>query len=218
MMEPLISYINEAVITNTDGYYRTVTLLRHENIDCANLTEDEFVELMRADLEKVLDEYKGIIHGEIVQDLKDYVARRTKEAEEFAARKWKTDKRRQEYVKRAIFNAENDRGRLREQGIFFDFKPDVRQGIPGVCILSPESSDQQLRSCYKELVDSKWWKKGKGWVFKYECGKNSLRHSFRPWIDLIMDESSSAERKREQKALDDAIQDWYDSKGPYTGD
>ena len=219
MMEPLASYINEAVTINTDGYYRTVTLLRHENIDCPNLTQEEFIELMHADLEKALDEYKNTIHGEVIQNHKDYVARRTKEAEEFAAKKWKTDKRREEYVKRAIFNAENDKWSLREAGIFFDFQPDVSQGIPGVCILTPDSDDNHLARCFEEQAKTKWWKKATGWVFKYECGKNSLRHSFRPWIELIMDESSSAERKREQEALDNAISAWYGGQaGHWTGD
>lgn len=209
MIEPLANYLNEAIEINSDGYYRTVTLFRHENVDCPNLTQEEFIAMMRADLKKALDEYENTIHGEAVQSHKDYVARRTKEAEEFAAKKWKTDKRRQEYVQRAILNAENDKWHLRKEGIFFDFKPDVRQGIPGVCILSPDSDDNKLARCYEEQAKSKWWKKATGWAFKYECGKNSLRYSFRPWIELITDESTAAERKREQKALDDAISAWY---------
>lgn len=218
MMEHLTSCINEAVTINTDGYYRTVTLLQHKNIDCPNLTQDEFIELMQADLEKALDEYKNIIYGEVVQSRKDYVAYRTKEAEEFAAKKWKTNKRREEYVQRVIFNAENDLWHICEAGIFFDFKPNVTEYIPGVCILSPGDDDNKLARCFEKQTESKWWKKATGWVFKYECGKDSLRHSFRPWIELIMDESSSAERKREEKALDDAISAWYGRQGSWTGD
>lgn len=218
-MEPLISYINEAIEINKNEYYRTVTLLRHENIDCPNLTVDEFVEMMHQDLEKALDEYKNAIHGEIKQDHKSYVEYRTKEAEEFAAKKWKTDKRRQEYVKRAIFNAENDTWRLREAGIFFDFRPDIDVASPQVCTISPSSSDKDLALCFKEVSKSKWWQKATGWVFKYECDKKTLRYSFRPRIDLIMDESSTAERKREKEALDNAISAWYGgSAGHWTGD
>lgn len=218
-MEPLYNYLREAVEINSDGYYRTVTLVRRENIKCAELTADQFVEMMWEDLENALDEYKNLNHGEAIERHKEYVERRVKEAEAFAAKKWKTDKRRQEYIDRAKFNAENDTWHLREKGIAFDFHPGVDNGIPGVCILSPTNvTEQQLKACFDKVSAAKWWKKGTGWALKYKCAKDSFRNSFRGEVVLLMDESSTAERKQEQKSLDNAIQAWYNGRGTYAGD
>lgn len=217
-MEPLLSYINEAVDINNDGYYAVVTLVRHDGLDCANMAADKFVDLLAADLEKATDEYKGLVHGEAKENRQKYIARISREAKEFAALRWKTDKRRQEYIDRAVFNAENAKKYLYENYISFDFLTDPSVSRPMVCTgLSQDTPEVDLKKCFNEVSKSKYWAKATGWTFKYECSKNSRMHSFRPWIELILDESTTAERKREQDMLNKSIEDFY--KGTkYWGD
>lgn len=219
-MKSLSNYLIEALqVERTNGSYRTVVLLRHEGINTSNLSKEEFIQLMKEDLQNAQALYSKEVRAARETTKPAYMERKRQEAEEFANKKWKTDKRKQEYIDNALANAEEVWNNFKTD-IFFDFKPDVRNGIPGVCILKSDTPDSQLGRCYEELAKSKWWQYGKGWAFKYECGMSTLLYSFRPWIDLLMNESEAEERKREQKRLDDEIQAWYDRKGSggYTGD
>ena len=216
-MKPLSNYLAEALeIEKTNGSYRTVVLLRHEGIETGKLTKEEFIELMKADLKKATSDYLKAIRGDQERNKHDYMDRRRKEAEEFASKKWKTDAKRQQYIDNAMTNAESLYKDM-DGSIFFDFKPDVGLGLPGVCILDDSTPDSQLGMCFDKLAETKWWQYGTGWAFKYECHTNSLISSFRPWIDLLMDESHTAERRRDQEHLDKAVSDYY-AKATYTGD
>jgi len=221
-MQPLINYVREAVqIDKTSKGYRTVTILRHEDIDIPNLSKEEFIRLMKEDLQKAQAEYSKLVAPENERSKQRYIEYRLNDARNFAERKWKTERKRQEYIKNAEERIRKEAERFgSSDDMFWDFKPHVDNGIPGVCILRADTGDNQLARCYEEWVTSKWWKKGTGWAFKYECRDKSLISCFRPWIDLLMDESSTAERKREQQNLDQAIADWYASvpSGGYTGD
>jgi hypothetical protein len=220
-MKSLSQYINEkAEITNIRGDYRDVILVRHSGIDCANLTEDEFVDLMWADLEEALDEYKGLVHGETVEKRAEYIQRRVKEAEEYAEKRWKKNiQKRQEYISRAKFNAENDKwGLCGESGISFDFNPEVSNETPQCCILNPTRvTDKQLRECYRVIQKSAWWKKSQGWLFRYTCYKHTFKPSFPAQIDLILSPSQSAEKRQAEEDLAKYISSWYE-EGKYMGD
>ena len=221
-MKTFENFLGEALeISEISGGYRIVTLLKHEGLDLVNMTEDDFVMLMSEDLKKAYQEYEQVRTPERAANKMKAIEREIEYAQKYAERKWKTQKKRDEYMAEFKVNIEKryaDYGKT--DRLFFDFKPEVGNGLPGVCVLKPDTDERQLRACFDELVKSRWWKKGTGWAFKYEASKYDLATHFRPWIELIMSESDAAQRRKEQKMLDDSIAAYYDSvgSGGYTGD
>ena len=224
-MKDLKNFINEAVefetIKTEYREYGVVTLVRRENVDCANISKEDFVKFIREDINTAVEEYAKIVKPLNDQKVKDSIEREIKNAISFAEKKWKTQKKRDEYVENAKKNIENKKWYLEDpKRIFFDFKPDTgRMGIPVVCTLSYDSDDKQLERCYEELVNGKYFKRGTGWAFKYESrSKDKINvYSFRPYVDLLLNESDREEQKRDAKNLSDSIERFY-SNSNYWGD
>lgn len=225
-MQSLKEYVMEnadfEIIKTEYREYGVVTLVRRENVDCANISKEDFVKFMAEDLKTAVDEYAKICKPINDQRKKDLIERDVKAAIKFAEKKWKTQKKRDEYVENARKNAEAKKWYLDDpKRIFFDFKPDKgKMGIPEVCILRGEGTDdKQLERCYDELQDSKYFKKGTGWAFKYEShAKDKIStYAFRPYVDLLLDESDRAEQKRDEENLTKAIDAFY-AHSNYWGD
>lgn len=221
-MKTFENFLGEALeIAEIFGGYRIITLLKHDGLDLTNMTEDDFVILMSEDLKRAYNEYERVRTPERTADKMKAIEREMVYAKKYAERKWKTQKLRDEYMDKFKTNIEK---RYESWGktdrLQFDFKPEVGNGLPEVCVLRPDADERQLRACFDELVKSRWWKKGTGWTFKYEASKYDLATHFRPWIELIMSESDAAQRRKEQKMLDDGIAAYYASAGSggYTGD
>jgi len=216
----------------SDGY-RVATILSRK-VNTANLTNDEFISAIKADLKEANSAYKALLIPSLVEwrtkSNEQYVERMTRVAKEYAVKMWKTEKRRAQYIEKEVALAkERAESSLKslyseiERGLydlFFDFQPEPGNSIPGVCILKEDSSDMQLERCFEILRETEWWKKASGWVLKYECGKDSVRSGFRPWIELILDEETQKRRDAQQKSIDDEIMAYYANKksGEYCGD
>ena len=225
-MKKIVDYINEAVefekVKSTFGRdMGVVTLLRHEDIDCGNLSEEEFVSLMKADLDKAIVEYAGICKEYNDKVIADRVEKAKKDAIAYAEKKYKKQSYKDKYIQNAIKNAEDSKWFLENpENIFFDFWPEKGQnGIPGVCILTKKSTESQLKQCYEKLQGSKYFKKATGWAFKYESkDKDALSIcSFRPYIDVIIDDDLRSEQARDEKRLADSIEKFYAGSN-YWGD
>ena len=225
-MKSLNRYINEAaeleLIKTEYREYGVVTLVRREDIDCANISKEDFVKFIGEDLKTAVDEYCKIAQPINDQRKKELVERDVEAAIKFAEKKWKTAKKRNEYIENARKNSEAKKWWLDDpKRIFFDFKPDKGDmGINDVCILRGEgTNEQQLEKCYEEVKDSKYFKKATGWAFKYESRQKDKisTYAFRPYVDLLLDESTRAEQKRDEEKLANAIQSFY-SNSDYWGD
>ena len=121
-MKSLSNYLIEALqVERTNGSYRTVVLLRHEGINTSNLSKEEFIQLMKEDLQNAQALYSKEVRAARETTKPAYMERKRQEAEEFANKKWKTDKRKQEYIDNALANAEEVWNNFKTD-IFFDFK------------------------------------------------------------------------------------------------
>lgn len=203
------------------GNYRTIILLTHNG---ANFRQDEntFVDYMSDLLHLATDKYCNLVKEEIEQCFANRRTDALKYAIKFAERKWKTEKKRQEYVDTKM--AEYDEQQLKVKHkfpnnlIFFDFWPGPHHGMPGVCSgLAVDTSDETLHCAWKHLHNNEWFNKGFGLVFKYETRKDSYLYSSRPWIEVIMSEEDKAAAEAGQKAIDDDISAFY-ANSRYCGD
>lgn len=222
-MIALSNYIAESIkVEDKPGSsnYKIVTLYERE-VDCSKLTEDDFVSMMTEDVKAACDAYNEYVKKDREESKQAYINRMVANARKFAESKWKTEKRRQLHLDDAIAKANAEvASKHWNKGIdSFDFKPDERENsIPEVCIIRPEKMDEtKLRKCFNELCAGPYFKKALGWKFKYEASKNGWGYAFRPYIDMILDESTAAEREADKEHLADSIARFY-SNSNYWGD
>ena len=212
--------------------YRIATILE-TRVNTTNLSRTDFIRIMHENLIRANTEHRTLADPESIQRQKNWeqskIETTIKYATQFAEKKWKTEKKRNEYVdakvKEAWDEIDEDRKKFEERlprtnNLFFDFEPKPDQGIPGACVLNYDASDEHIGRCYDELTKYDWWTKAKGWSMKYTCTKTSVHADFRPWIEYILDDETRAEWKAQQKAIDSAIIAYYASKksGEYVGD
>lgn len=223
-MKSLNSYILESYEIEKNkklgGKYVTVTLLRHENLDLANMSKKDFIKFILEDYKKAVEEYKPICDKLNDDYRKSYVYNQINAATHFAEKKWKTEKKRKEYIDNIRKNAEEAKIYMEQpERIFFDLKPDKGQmGISSYCIIDNESNEESLAKCYDEMQASKYFKKGIGWAFKYDASsKDRLSVAFRPYIDILLNESDAAEQQRDAEMLSKAVEDFYKNTN-YWGD
>lgn len=222
-MKSLNQYITEAVkfdvIKNQYREYGVVTLVRRENVDCASLSKDDFIKLMTEDLTKAVEEYETICNKLNDEKRKEVIEREMQKAIAFAEQKYKTQRGKDKYIENARKNAGKMIYLLDPKQIFFDFKPDKGEFDGGYTIKANGDYKDQLSKCYDVLVKSKYFKKGIGWAFKYESNtKDKIgTFAFRPYIDLLVDETTHAEQERDKERLAQSVNDFY-SKSNYWGD
>ena len=224
-MKSIKEFINEAaefeLIKTEYREYGCVTLVRHENLDLANMTKKQFVKLMSADLKEAIEEYSKIVKPLNDEALKKNIEREVAKATKFAETKYKTQRGKDKYIENARKNAEAKKWYLEDpERIFFDFQPDKgSMGIPMDCILKAKTDEEQLSKCYDYLSKNKYFKKATGWAFKYETNSKTEAsyYAFRPYVDLLLDESDRAEQKRDEEMLTQAVQDFYKNSN-YWGD
>lgn len=223
-MKTLKEYLIESMsIENIEGRI-VVTLVRREGLDLANLSEDDFIKYIKEDFATACKEYDKAVSSLNDKEIEAYRERELKAAEQYAAGKWKTDKKKNEYIDKVRStvetNIKNGVGYWKNNSsrMFFDLKPDADMGIRRECIIDRDSDDKSLKIAYEEMQKSKFFKKGTGWAFKYWANsKDNLTYNFRPYIDILMDESNRAEQKRDKRNLSAAVDDFY-SNTNYWGD
>ena len=220
-MKNLQSYIIESIEweqTRESGY-GVMTLVRHENLDLSSLSEEDFIKYMLEDFNQAVEEYSKICKPLNDKRIADNIEREIKQAIKFAEKKWKTQKKRDEYIENIRKNAQEKKWYLEDpKRIFFDLKPDKgNMGIRQECIIDSKSNEKTLKIAYEEMQKSKYFKKGTGWAFKYDAYGKDKAYSFRPYIDILLDENDRAEQKRDEENLSNAISDFYANTN-YWGD
>lgn len=212
-MKTIDKYISESIEiekSSTDLDYCTVVLLRHPNLDCKNMTEDEFVELISNDFKAACKEYDNVIEPYNKAELESEKAFRLKQYTEYAEKHWKRQANRDKYIANMMANTESIYFHPSKIE-FFDFDPHqgAESGIPYDCIISNKSTEASLRKCFKELKKAKYFDKATGWAFKYTADQDTLRSGFRPWIDLDLGESARQELEADKKKLEDDMRRFY---------
>lgn len=204
--------------TNESGY-GVMTLVRRENLDLANLSEEDFIKFILEDFNTAVEEYSKICKPLNDKRIQDRIEYETKVAIKYAEKKWKTQKKRDEYVENIKKNAADKKIYLEDpKRIFFDLNPDKSQmGISQECIINAQSTEKTLKVAYKEMQKSKYFKKGTGWAFKYDSYGKDKNYVLRPYIDILLNESTRAEQKRDEETLSKAVQNFY-ANSNYWGD
>ena len=224
-MKSLTEFVREALEVEPSRFndMKVVTLLSRE-VKCKDLDEGTFVKYMIEDLEKAREEYRKAALPTELGNFEKRKQRAIEDATKFAETHYKRESSRAKYIAsiEANFNSEDFKKAWRND-IFFDFDPSLggTSGIPSVCVLNSKSGEDQLKKCFAELKKGKWFDKALGWKFKYESnvrdGKLTYLYSFRPYVDMILNESDSAEAQRDRQRLADDIDRFYAGSN-YWGD
>ena len=185
------------------------------SVECANLSKEEFVNLMSADLNAAREEYKEKNYPIKLEKHNEFEARCKKSWEDnawkIAKKNWKTLKYQQKFVDKKM--TEYKSGTFKFYGLeYFDMDlwPD-QNGIYGECVLHCDPvSNNQLEQCYDRIKDNKYFKSATGWnLVDYP--------SSRPQIELILPEDMQKMYEKEEKDLEDDIRRFY-ANTTYFGD
>lgn len=184
-------------------------LLITRNVDCATLSKELFVSMMTQDIRAAKVAYDNNHYekdlqyfNESIQNSIDYYI---KKAKEFAEKKWKTERKRNEYINKEtykIINEHKDRKFYYYGVTFFDFdlEPNTNS-LSGDCCIDIEKDIQtQLERCYEKIKDNRYWTRGLGW---------KLYADSRPQIELILSEEVQKEFDAEADALAEDIRRFY---------
>ena len=194
--------------------YPIICLYKHEGLDLANMTCDKFIKTMSEDLMKAQANYKELMAEPLRKARAEYLERERQDATKFAKSKWKTEKRQNQYIDEMMAKAEASSnytdGNLSR--IWFDIKPDKGQmGIAGCCSLYPGDPEGKLGRCFDEIKDSKYFRGGFGWAFRYEAHSRDYPFScFRPYIDILLPEELEREQKQDEEDLNESVAKFYE--------
>lgn len=192
--------------------YPVVCLLKHEGLNLASMTCDEFIKTMSEDLNKAQANYEELMAEPMRKARTEYLERERERHTKFAQSKWKTEKRQNKYIEEEMKKSKECSYYTKIESIYFDLKPDRGQmGIAGVCILKPNDTEKKLKLCFEEIKDSKYFKCGFGWAFRYEAHSiNYPSSSFRPYIDILLSEELEREQKQDEEDLNESVAKFYE--------
>jgi hypothetical protein len=197
--------------------YRTITLVSR-NINCSTITADEFIAAMFSDFLEAEEKYNDLYIPEWEAcKVKSYFNRINyirKWATGVAEKKWKTEKRRNIFIEDEVTKARENYNfdDFYYSLSFFDFDVNPgKMGISGDCCISyKELTPNKLLRCFESVKDNKYFKKAFGWKFTYEASNNSHRTCFRPHIELITDEETAAQMKKDAENLTESVRKFYE--------
>ena len=203
--------------------YRTIVLVKRDDIDCSSLSKEEFIYMLTEDYKKAVKRASDLLDEEHEENKKLSVERVRKVAEEYANSHYKRESSKKKYIENAVANElSRKRSRLYNVDWFdFDISFGKGSGIPSYCIVDKDTL-KFLGKIYDDLTNEEgyantFWKEATGWEFKYTAKKDSYHSCFRPWIDLIIEDNKKEEITKNKKNLANEINDFY-SKHNYWGD
>lgn len=199
--------------------YPIICLFKHDGLDLANMTKDEFIKTMSEDLVKAQANYKELMDEPMRKARAEYIESERERHTKFAKSKWKTERRQNKYIDEMMAKAEARDYYCNIKTIWFDIKPDKGQmGISGCCSIYPGDSEDKLGRCFEEIKDSKYFRGGHGWVFRYEGRSMEFPISCcRPDIDILLPDDLAEQQKQDEKNLNAAVAKFYEGTN-YFGD
>lgn len=213
---------------NDINYYCPTVVLTSVELDCSSITESEFIDIIKKYLTKANKEYKDLVIPKYREFITEQYANNLEfsidKAKTYAENKWKTEKRRNQYIEEVKENIKKDYNnrlaQLENVSIdFFDFDGNCGtvNGINSDCIIEINITDEHLKNCYKALQTTKYFNKAIGLEFKYGANPRTYEYLFRPYIDLILPEEVKKVLVKERENLEKYISSFYNSNN-YTGD
>lgn len=225
-MKTLYEYINEAVkVTALKDGYKLIELVSRKDVDCANLTKEQFYDLMMEDLEKAQDEYSRLVYDERKRNLEAIKKRKEDYIEKLVQARYKRKSKQDEYREKLRFDKRlTDYDLNQNATISFNLITKIDNGHPADTLsITAGNLRTKLDGTYSgglwdELQKSEWWKIGQGWSICYTANKDGFLPASRSSeIVILMPEDKMAEKKARQEALDRSIASWY-KDGGYMGD
>lgn len=193
----------------------TVLCTRTYKFNCGKLTAYRFIDDMMMDLISAKSRYDAInypIQEQRHQDrIKSLEQSTYNHAVKYAEKRWKTERRRKQYVEEEMKKLKTSAFKYRSITFFdFDVEP-WSNGISNDCILSYDKLDKDaLLRCFNRIRDNKYFKNAIGWKL--------VDHQYsRPQIELILPEDLRKEFDNDSKTLGEAISNFY-SNSNYWGD
>ncbi len=214
-------------ILNVNSSYPTV-VLTSVGMNCSSITEDEFIDTIKKCLAEASKEYKELV----VPKYKEFITEQyvgnlefsLNRAKTYAGNKWKTEKRRNQYIEEVKANIKKDYdnrlSKLENISIdFFDFDGNCGtiNGINSNCIIRNNVTDKQLKACFNTLQTTRYFNKAIGLEFKYDANPKTYTYSFRPSIELVLPEKVEKVAVKERENLEKCISSFY-SSNKYIGD
>ena len=219
-MKNISDYINEALETEKSHIsgYRNIILTRRENVDCANISEEDFCKFITEDIKLAAKIYDEENAEQDAKNAEERLEKRKKQIIDYANKRYKRESNRKKFIDAAIAIENLKENPFKHTLTFVDF--DVtpwENGISNACILHPDKIEEEAPICYKEIKDNKYFKRATGWVIKYAAMEGSVTAAFRPFIELIGDDLLKDEMEQDRERLKASIEKFY-SKSDYWGD
>lgn len=212
-MKPLYEYINETLIKNRNSNGLEVIYAMREGIDLKSITEEEFVQMMMEDAKDANESYKQDhkLMDQVLRLSKQYINNQIDSAIRYAEAKWKTEKKRQEYIEKAkeLINKEVDNQWFnKDRGVGFLALTYISNDYPGCALVNAVNlRERDLKSLLNELRRSKWWVGATGWKFTARSWKGDPRCNGL-FVEPISNSFSWNEYRKELIASSDAISSW----------
>ena len=132
-MKSLYEYISEAVkVSAWKAGYKLVELVSRDKVDCANLTKEEFYNLMIQDLETAQDEYSRLVYDERKRNIEAIKKRKMDYIEKLVQARYKRKSNQDAYREKLLFKQGGltDYDLNRDVNISFDFITKIDVGRP----------------------------------------------------------------------------------------
>lgn len=183
---------------------KIVVLVSRIGIDGSSLTRDEFIKLMRIDVEQANYLYDDLENLELHEAIQKYEDKRETEARAYAEKHWPNDPNMQDQwmilVETAIAEEIGKRYNPHLGGTSYDFQPDMSEnGIPGVCIFDGKTKGVQYGAAFDILSQQWWWKHLRGWKLCYETHQDCWHCFCRPSVVPILPKKIENVRIQEKK-------------------
>lgn len=214
---------------------RTEVSLKTIEMDCQNISESDFVKIMKSSLEEcnnfykefVLPKYEKYLFKTSEKTIADIVL----SAKEYANNRWKTAKRRLKYVedekaeierfcKKSYFHAMDEHGEL-----YFGLDGNCGTTVSGKTqVFKLNCTDEELIESYRILLKSKFFTKAIGLRFTYEVSNDFANEEIyvtagRGKIKLIFPKDVEEIVENEKNKLLKEMSHYYGcGSGKYTGD
>ena len=200
------------VIEELNQYGRNVILHTSPVADLNTITEDQFAKFMADQLAIATKKYRDIVLDEIAAIKASRRASHLKQTVATFEHKYTRQSTIDKYVAEEMdkFDQHLEDWYKNSDSIHFTCWPGAHQATPMLVTgLSETSSTDALKCAYEELVKNEWFKKGHGFIFKYNCNKENHLANFCPQIEIAMSEEDKAAEQAAIKALNDDIDRFY---------
>lgn len=212
----MIEIINGLEV-EVDAQIPVVTLVKRE-VDCSTLDAETFTKFIVEDLLKADKIYSDMREPYVKTTYDNRIAIEEANVIKVAEKKYKRQSNRDKYIANEMQKIKRTTD-FTSSLEYVDFKPDKsRMGIPYDCILSIKEVEQQAPKCFEIIKDDKYFKNAKGWCIKYQTlfskingvENRTLKSSFRPYVDMILDDNLNKELKEQEETLAKSIASFYE--------